>query len=140
MTHCYAATDGTVANGSGANMAQLEGETSYGDPDVKSGQYTLVPIYIYNNGAALQAYTDSSFLHCNISTDAVVICVLDPTTNYPTYLSPASTMDATSITDANKSWTPSALIGKIVVVTNGVGYGQSRKITANTATKITFNS
>lgn len=44
---------------------------------------------------------------------------------------------STTLTDSGKTWTESAYVGKWVRIVSGTGAGQTRRITANTATALT---
>ena len=46
----------------------------------------------------------------------------------------------TTLEDTSKSWAVDSLIGKVVVITDGTGSGQARKITDNDATSITVDA
>ena len=46
----------------------------------------------------------------------------------------------TTLEDTSKSWAADSLIGKVVVITDGTGSGQARKITDNDATSITVDT
>jgi len=47
---------------------------------------------------------------------------------------------ATTLTDSTKAWVASGFIGRNVRINSGTGIGQTRRITANTATQLTVSS
>jgi hypothetical protein len=51
----------------------------------------------------------------------------------------ATAVSTTTITDSAETWTPSEFVGSFVELTGGTGAGQTRRITANTATTLTVS-
>jgi hypothetical protein len=51
----------------------------------------------------------------------------------------ATSATTSTITDSAETWTPNEFVGKVVDINGGTGAGQSRKVTANTATTLTVS-
>jgi hypothetical protein len=52
----------------------------------------------------------------------------------------ATSGGASTLTDTGKSWTTDQHLGRVVKITAGTGSGQSKRISANTATQLTVES
>ena len=110
---------------------------SYGNPHPLSGKRQMSPVLLYTSGVALGVARNTGPLYCNATT-ADILFVMDDN-SYPTTSSVTSATSST-ITDSTKSWTPDALIGKYLVISNGTGVGQVKKITDNDATTLTMEN
>lgn len=107
--------------------------TTYVDPNQRdSDYYYLQPLIgLETSTVGFAAYNDEYMLYppLGVAEDVFYAGLQDSGT--------AESGTATTLTDTNKSWTPDAWIGKVIVIVAGTGVGQTRKITDNDATSIT---
>jgi hypothetical protein len=107
------------------------------DPDNFTGKFTLTPIRLDNqtNPCSLGYLTGTGLYACEGMNEGDVIGLNDDGSLPEAGIVDSAT--ATSLTDDSKAWTPDGLIGKYVVLTDGTGTGQIRKITDNDAHSLT---
>jgi len=108
--------------------------TSYSNVHPLSGKRQMVPTFFYQTGCALGFSKNTGPIQVYSSAGDILVTMDDGT--FPV-VSSVTSATGTSITDATKSWTPDALIGKYVVISNGTAINQVRRITDNDATTIT---
>jgi alpha-tubulin suppressor-like RCC1 family protein len=65
--------------------------------------------------------------------------VTQPDPQLPFELGNATSGGATTLSDTTKSWTANGWVNKYIIITSGLGAGQARLITANTATALTVS-
>jgi hypothetical protein len=115
---------------------QPEQQTSQ-DPDAFSQKYTLTP-WIFKSQGAAYGYCAANILGVEgVSGGEVLGCNTDksiPETGTTSSATP------TTLVDSGKSWTPDALIGKYIIITDGTGVGQVRKILDNDGTSVTVDA
>lgn len=115
-------------------------------PDWRFQKYLLYPFYVYaGERSSTPGYHPMGYLPSAVmlgSRQAVatldLFLVYD---GYSYYVSGTATAGgATTLTDTGKSMTVNAWAGKILVITGGVGVGQTRQIISNTVTEFTVNA
>lgn len=113
-------------------VAQLDPDNRLGQGAGTVGLYVLQPLaFIEYTQLSLIGFCDANILKCPTTTMDTLFGVnqLDTGT--------ATAGGATSLTCAGKSWTVDAYIGKVVIITGGLGIGQTRVISDNDATVLT---
>lgn len=125
---------GTVYNAGIMNSASFLGNIA--EPESRRNLYALLPWGIGQPtyDSSLYGFFTQNFLYMNTAVgDLFMVCKgSDRFVNGTATAGGASVLD-----DAGRAWTVNQFIGKILVLTTGTGAGQSRYITANTATRIT---
>lgn len=141
---CEAAT----ATGTGSNVTQNDNASAlivdtYTDPDYHSNNgtspsnlWSLQPLRIPRNNTGIQGILDRNWMLCSDNAD---------TTNYEDIVPVGLRRDenqatgggSNTIQDTGESWTVNEWAGKVVMITQGTGAGQMRKIASNTANEIT---
>jgi hypothetical protein len=123
--------------------AQLGTDTG---PDYRLQKYLLRPVYyqLSDYVAGFQAGI-GGYLPVAVILQQYKVCAsLDLFLVYDGYVYPvsgtATSGGATTLTDTGKALTIDAWIGYILVITAGVGIGQTRRIISNTATEFTVNT
>lgn len=107
------------------------------DPDAFSQKYTLTPILFTSQGAAYGYCAANLLVVAGVTAGEVLGCNTDksiPETGTTASATP------TTLVDSGKSWTPDALIGKYIIITDGTGVGQVRKILDNDGTSVTVDA
>ena len=114
-----------------------------GSADYRNNLYLMSPIGFYGAGGSeivgsansAIGYCKENFLrHVGLSL-ADIIGTVDAGNTFVNGTATAG--GANTMTDAGAAWGVDALVGKILILTGGTGAGQTRWITANTATQIT---
>jgi hypothetical protein len=102
------------------------------DPDSRAEEkWLLQPWYPF--GTSHEGYMDADMMACGISgMNAEDIFGVNQTDSGTS----SGSNDSTHFNDTAKAWGVNALVDKILVITAGVGVGQTRKISSNTATQI----
>lgn len=112
-------------------------DTVGGWPDLVADEYILYPIMWHGSSATRignWGYSKQNFLLGYASAtylDTIGICSTAPEGGI------ASSGGTSTITDSSKSWTTDQWKDKWIILVNGTGSGQSRKILSNTDTVIT---
>lgn len=107
---------------------------SYGNTHPLTGKRQIGPQFVYTSGVALAFSKNTGPGVVQASVGDILFTMDDG--SYP-ITSTVTSATSTVITDTTKSWTPDALIGKYLVISNGTGVNQIKKITDNDATTVT---
>lgn len=107
------------------------------DPDAFSLKYTLTPLIFTSQGAAYGYCAENILAVEGVTANDVLGCNTDKSIPETGTCSSAT---PTTLVDSGKSWTPDALIGKYIIITDGTGVGQVRKILDNDGTSVTVDA
>lgn len=110
----------------------------FDDYDPYAEAYPLAPIFFKpnydNRGVEMVGYWSKDILKCKSVTEEDAFYI----SKY--YEGSVSGATSTTLSDSTQSWGTDELAGKVVVITSGKGYGQTRVIASNTATELTVNT
>lgn len=108
---------------------------SFLDPESQSLYYWLSPIYMNYASTGIYATMGARFMGSyGVSTKDVLGINTD---NSKSASNSCTSATGTTLVDSTKAWTVDALIGKYVIISDGTGVGQVRKILDNDATSLT---
>jgi len=105
------------------------------DPESQSLYYWLPPIYMNYASTGIYATMGTRFLASYSVSSKDVLGVT--TDNSKSVSNSCTSATATTLVDSSKAWETDALIGKYVVISDGTGVGQVRKILDNDGTSLT---
>lgn len=136
---CSWASIGTGAATSGTALSNVISE-SYTNPDLRGeSRYLLQPLIYAETLVNYQnsfGYIDEYLLDTGTTgkttEDTVGVGLQEASTS-------TGSNTSTTLNDTNKTWTVNAWATKVIIITNGTGAGQIRKIASNTATEITIS-
>lgn len=119
---------------------------AYMDPDERTGMYILSPILFLESNTtgpggdtnSLIGFSDQYFFYPSGGSLMDLFGTPLPDGKYETGTAESGTNN--TLTDTNKSWTINEWAGYYVIIGNGTGVNQSRKIVSNTATTLTLNA
>lgn len=134
---CYILSTGTAVSVN-SHYGNLSSPMSYShyDPDQSVNFYGLAtPHVIYSANSLIGVMNNDLIKYCSSAIENDVFAVVDPG-NQPEQ-GAVSSSTSTTLTDTTKTWAVNSLIGRHVVILDGTGVGQSRKILSNTSDTIT---
>lgn len=140
---CHKNASGTegASRYNGINIGSII-DGSYVDPNKRDNDYYyLRPLLFYEFNDYISPYDYISPLAYN---DEYILAPPLGTTEDVFYVGQkdsgtATGGDATTLSDTTKNWTTDQFANKVVIIINGTGIGQTRKILSNTATTLTVD-
>jgi hypothetical protein len=105
------------------------------DPESQSGFYILCPIWMNYASHGFYATMGTRFLATYGASVKDVLGI--NADNSKSVSNSCTSATGTTLVDSSKAWETDALIGKYVVISDGTGVGQTRKILDNDATSLT---
>lgn len=130
-------------------VSQL-GFVAYGDPDSRRCAYRITPFEFFEDTLSNDCPTALNIENLLGYLDPELDGIGNVTSNIGSTLDTVSIMEYVSsnstgsngsntLNDTGESWTTNEWVGKVVIITSGIGAGQIRKILSNTATQLTVN-
>lgn len=110
------------------------------DPDVKTNRWFLQPLNFDEASSYYRVgytgdniyYAPASGFHTDIQNDMYTLGGIENGS--------VTTATVSGVSDSSKSWTIDEWAGKVLLITDGTGLGQSRVIASNTATTLNLNT
>jgi hypothetical protein len=106
----------------------------YGEPGSNSNLYLLSVVQWGSNLRGYIGFCNENIFYPPLNNDGYIYGIKTGSNEYGT----ATSGGSNTLTDSSKSWTTNAWANYIVVIADGTGVGQTRKIASNNATTLTL--